>query len=106
MPKTYTKDGIIAQVYIAFGQGTGSVRVSHEAALRVGECYSDIFEANKDDILATWETQGVQALERVRAVGRAAASLINAQGRTVIEAKDLEKALNTSAEYQHTNWCP
>ena len=42
----YTQEGIMSQVLVAFGQGTGAIRVSHDAAVALRTVY---FGAITDD---------------------------------------------------------
>lgn len=78
----YTKDGIMAQILVAFGQGTGSLRVSQEAAM---ELHNRYYPKITDDVIKTrWAAEGVQVLERIRAIGRLVASNTSAAGGTTI----------------------
>lgn len=66
----YTKDGIMAQIWVAFGQGTGPIRVSQQAAWELHVLYYDAID---EKAIQQWEAQGTQVLERIRAIGRLAA---------------------------------
>ncbi|HTQ78498.1 MAG TPA: hypothetical protein VMM92_00765 [Thermoanaerobaculia bacterium] len=85
----YTREGILAQVCVAFGQGTGEVRVSQEACLAVYERYSKMITP---DVLDQWGEQAVQALERVRALGRMVATETHLAGQTIISAAQIQAA--------------
>jgi hypothetical protein len=51
----YTQEGIMAQILVAFGQGTGAIRVSQDAALELRRWY---FDAITPIIINTqWETE-------------------------------------------------
>ncbi|HZF11643.1 MAG TPA: hypothetical protein VFE33_22895 [Thermoanaerobaculia bacterium] len=79
----YTREGILAQVCVAFGQGTGEVRVSQEACTALYDRYSRMVT---DDAIANWDKYAVQALERIRALGRMVAAQTHLAGKTVISA--------------------
>ena len=67
----YTQEGIMAQIFVAFGQGTGATRVSHDAAVALRTLY---FDAITTEIVTTrWAEEAVQVLERIRAIGKLAA---------------------------------
>ena len=85
----YTREGILAQVCVAFGQGTGELRVSQEACMVLYDRYSKMVT---DDVLASWGTDAVQALERIRALGRLVAIQTSLAGNTVISADQVTKA--------------
>ncbi|MDP9120313.1 MAG: hypothetical protein M3O15_02935 [Acidobacteriota bacterium] len=78
----YTQEGIMAQVYVAFGQGTGPVRVSQDVCDELRKVYFPMTER----ALPLWETEAVQALERIRALGRLLAHKAIASGQTSITA--------------------
>ena len=61
----YTQEGIMAQVWIAFGQGAGAIRVSHDAAMELRRWYYDAI--TPEVINEKWQTDAVQALDRIRA---------------------------------------
>jgi hypothetical protein len=87
----YTKDGIMAQILVAFGQGTGTVRVSHDAAV---ELHSRYFDKITTDVINNWDREGVQVLERIRAIGRLMAHDTIQTGATAILGAG---AVNTAA---------
>ncbi|HXO19045.1 MAG TPA: hypothetical protein VOA87_03875, partial [Thermoanaerobaculia bacterium] len=77
---SYSRDGVMAQIWVAFGQGTGTVRISQEATLALRELY---YDAITDDIVQRiWATAAVQVLERIRAIGRLAAHRAALRGDT------------------------
>ena len=79
----YTREGIMAQVYVAFGQGTGEVRVSQEACTAL---YDRYFGMITEQVLADWGDQAVQVLERIRVLGRMVAIQTSLAGQSVISA--------------------
>jgi|HubBroStandDraft_3_1064219.scaffolds.fasta_scaffold04592_4 hypothetical protein len=99
----YTKEGIMGQVWVAFGQGTGAMRVHQDAALALGDIYSRMITP---DVIANWAKGAVQALERVRAVGRMAASKAAQRGATAISAADVTSSASTVHLASQTEWCP
>jgi hypothetical protein len=100
----YTQEGIMAQIFVAFGQGTGATRVSQEAALALRTQY---FATITPVVVSTrWATEAVQVLERIRAIGKLAAFLALQRGDTVISAADvLSAALKVEAK-SDTDLCP
>lgn len=78
----YTEEEIMGQIYMAFGQGTGQMRVSHTVGTALKGRY---FKFINDKVKQTeWEKEGVQALERIRALGRLMATRTMLSGKTVI----------------------
>jgi hypothetical protein len=82
----YTKEGIMAQVCVAFGQGTGEIRVSQEACVALYDRYSAMIT---DQVLAAWEKEAVQALERIRVLGRMVAAETRLAGNSVVSAEQV-----------------
>lgn len=99
----YTKDGIMAQIWVAFGQGTGEIRVSQEACWTLHELYYDHID---DDVLNEWDSAAVQALERIRAIGRLAAAKALLVGATVISVADVTSSADTVQQTSGTPMCP
>jgi hypothetical protein len=99
----YTRDGIMAQIYVAFGQGTGTVRVSQDvcAALRK-RYYRRIDKA----VLKDWETLAMQVLERFRALGRLMALNAVMAGKTNLAGADVESAAQLIERQSQTPLCP
>lgn len=99
----YTKDGIMAQVYVAFGQGTGAVRVSQEAALELHRWY---YNAIKDDVVQNWEGTALQVLDRIRAIGSLAALQATQQGSPTITVTQVHTAAEKVQLLSGTPICP
>ncbi len=99
----YTQDGIMAQIMVAFGQGTGATRVSQEGALHLRTLY---FGAITQELTDRWETEAVQVLERIRAIGRLAAHLVVSTGATAIGIADIEASARTVQRVSETPFCP
>jgi hypothetical protein len=99
----YTKDGVMAQMLVAFGQGTGPVRVSRDACAAFhSRYYGWIDEA----LLGAWATEAVQVLERVRAIGRRLAFEASLEGRTAISGATLLAVARAVEEGEDCPWCP
>jgi hypothetical protein len=81
---SYTKEGIMAQVCVAFGQGTGEIRVSQEACVALYDRYSAMIT---DQVLKDWGEEAVQALERIRVLGRMVAAETRLAGYSVVSAE-------------------
>ena len=100
----YTQEGIMSQILVAFGQGTGMTRVSHDAATALRTLY---FDAIKPEIVGThWSTEAVQVLERIRALGRLAASKAVTRGDTTVSAEDVSSSAPTIQTKSDTAFCP
>jgi len=99
----YTKDGIMAQIFVAFGQGTGSVRVSRGACAALHRRY---YGWIGESILAIWESEAVQILERVRTIGRRLAVEAGLDGRGEIGSQGIEAAARGVEEGEDCPFCP
>jgi hypothetical protein len=100
----YTQEGIMSQIFVAFGQGTGMMRVSHEAVAALHDLY---FDAITPDIVSTqWATQAVQVLERIRALGRLAALKAVTRGDTTVSAEDVSSSAPAVHAQSDTAFCP
>jgi hypothetical protein len=100
----YTQEGIMAQIWIAFGQGAGAIRVSQDAALELRRWY---FDAITPQIINTeWATQGVQVLDRIRAIGSLAATKAVLAGATAISIGDVYDSAETVQLTSDTELCP
>jgi len=100
----YTQEGIMSQILVAFGQGTGTIRVSQDAALELRRWY---FDAITPTIIDTqWETQAVQLLERARAIGSLAALKATGTGATAISPQDVYDSASTVQVASMTDLCP
>jgi hypothetical protein len=101
---TYTQEGIMAQIWVAFGQGTGAVRVSQSATM---ELYNIYFAAITPEIVSNkWEGDGVQVLERIRTIGRLSALLATERGDTTVSRQDVRTAAETVQKTSDTDFCP
>jgi hypothetical protein len=99
----YTPDGIMAQIYVAFGQGTGAMRVSQDvcAALR-----SRYYGRIDDAVVKGWEALAGQVLERFRALGRFMALNAGTAGKTNLAGADVESAARMVERQSNTPLCP
>ncbi|HSS48599.1 MAG TPA: hypothetical protein VLX28_06610 [Thermoanaerobaculia bacterium] len=100
----YTQEGIMAQILVAFGQGTGTIRVSQDAALELRRWYYNAITPTIIDTL--WETQAVQLLERARAIGSLAALKATGTGATAISPQDVYDSASTVQVTSMTDLCP
>jgi hypothetical protein len=99
----YTKDGIMAQVWVAFGQGTGAIRVSQEAALELHRWY---YDAITEDVVANWGAWSLQVLDRIRAIGSLAALTAIQQGSPTVSQAMVYQAALTVQQMSDTPICP
>jgi hypothetical protein len=100
----YTKDGIMAQIYVAFGQGAGAIRVSQDAALELHRWYYNAITPEIVD--QKWETHGFQVLDRVRMIGTLAALKATTVGATVINPLNVYDSAVQVQETSDTDLCP
>lgn len=99
----YTKDGIMAQVWVSFGQGTGAIRVSQEAALELNRWY---YDAITQEIIDNWESWGVQLLDRIRAIGSLAGLTAIQDGSPTVSALQVWTAAQQVQANSMTPNCP
>lgn len=99
----YTKDGVMAQVWIAFGQGTGAIRVSQNAALELRRWY---YDAITQEVVDTWGAVALQVLDRIRAIGSLAALKAIEKGAPTITVLMVYEAALTVQARSDTPICP
>jgi methionyl-tRNA formyltransferase len=100
----YTRDGIMAQIWIAFGQGAGLTRVSQAAAMELHRWYFGAITPEVVDV--KWETDAGQVLERIRAIGSLASLKAISAGATTISAQEVYESAATVQETSMTPLCP
>jgi hypothetical protein len=99
----YTRDGIMAQILVAFGQGTGQVRVSQATCMALHDRY---YPRITDEVIGQWGSEAVHALERIRALGRMMAVQAGAAGQTTLGDAELTDAAATVEKESMTLFCP
>ena len=99
----YTQDGIMAQVYVAFGAGTGAIRVSQEAALELHRWY---YNAITPAVVADWGNVALQVLDRIRAIGSLAALKAVQQGSPTINVMQVYESAEQVQVESDTPICP
>lgn len=98
---TATEEGMMAQIWIAFGQGAGAIRVSPEAALELRRWYFDAITpriANE-----AWEVYAAYVLDRMRAIGQLAASKAASIGASAITPREVNESASALLERQGTD---
>jgi hypothetical protein len=98
----YSREGIMGQIYVSLGQGTGAIRIHQDACV---ELYRRYYERITDEVIDLWETEGTQVLERIRAIGRLAAARTIGDGGTAIEAATVRLAAQQVEGSSSTAWC-
>jgi len=98
----YTQDGIMAQIWVAFGQGTGMTRTSQKAALALHTRYFAEIEKHREE----WGENAVQVLERIRTIGKVALLKATERAATVISEEDVNAAIEAVERESDTSWCP
>jgi hypothetical protein len=99
----YTRQGILDQILVAFGQGTGAVRVAREAAAALRDRYEPYVD---ERVLEKWGDVAVQILERIRAMGRLAALRATEGASTVITRTQVTTAIDNVEKVSLTDFCP
>jgi hypothetical protein len=102
MPEEYTQEGIMAQIWVAFGQGTGATRVSQKAVLALRARYFAEIEKR----LPEWGDHAAQVLERIRTIGRVSAFKATERADTTISEDDVKLAIDAVEIESDTSWCP
>lgn len=97
---TATEEGMMAQIWIAFGQGAGAIKVSPEAALELRRWYFDAITPSITD--KEWEAHAVHMLDRMLAIGRLAASKAASIGASVITPREVNESASVLLERQGT----
>jgi len=101
---SYTQQGIMAQLWVAFGQGTGMTRSSQKAVMALHGRYFDHIASC--GIVDLWGEHAMQVLERLRAIGRFAALKALERGDTTISEEDVNAAIEAVERESDTSWCP
>jgi hypothetical protein len=100
----YTQEGIMAQIWIAFGQGAGPIRVSQEAAMELHRWY---FDAITPEVVGEhWETDALQVLDRIRTIGSLAALKATTIGSTAITPQIVYESASQVQDTSSTPLCP
>lgn len=93
---------VVAQLYIAFGQGAGSLYVSPEAIAAGRRQYEQLVAKN----LEKWPQASLKALEYARAIGRVAAHLAVSEGWNTIQGDHYTSAAEMVRKNCHVEFCP
>lgn len=103
---------ILYQMFIAFGQGLGCIRVSRSTCAKIHDRFLGFLQQDhckeriggKEDVWGKAD-HGAQVLERVRAAGRLAAQQAIGRGHTKISDSDFETAVKLVQSPQDCDWC-
>jgi hypothetical protein len=99
----YTQNGIMAQIYVAFGQGTGAMRVSQDVCAALHDRYYNSIDSTW---IQNWESLSGQVLERFRTLGRLMAINAGAAGKSSLAGSDVEGAARVVERQSSTPLCP
>lgn len=99
----YTQNGIMAQIYVAFGQGTGAMRVSQDVCAALHDRYYKGIDAAW---IRDWELLAGQVLERFRALGRMMAMNAALAGKSSLAGSDVESSARLVERESGTPLCP
>lgn len=101
--QTYTKQDVINQSLVAFGQGTNFMRVSSRACREFVRLM--LVSANENDLHKDWGEIAVQLLERVRAIGRVTQAWAVEDGETVIREEYIRRGFRKVQLTSKTEGC-
>ena len=105
----YEAERRIGQALVAFGQGSGIVRVSRGAVDAFRGRYLRPFahKIHQDwrEGHDTWSVEGPNVLDRVRAFGRVAAHLALEEGSMVVDSRHVVAAAERIEGYHLGQWC-
>lgn len=97
-----SQQNILAQFYVAFGQGAGTMRVHRGTVAALRERY----RRNLADWEKRWDDIGAQMLERVRAIGRLAAHRATSGAHTAIRPEHFDSSANEVERTSASTECP
>lgn len=97
------KRDVLFQGLVAFGQGTGCLRVSRRAIRTFVNHYRPMID--RGPAVEVWEQEAREALERLRAIGRLAASRASTAGRITVDRQDVREAIDTVEDVSQTILC-
>ena len=80
---------VLNQIFVAFGQGSGVIRIADEAIVYATQTYWDVIQANT----AVWVDNPFRVREYARTLGHRAAHIALHRGRTIIDREDLIQAI-------------
>ena len=101
---SYTQEGIMAQILVAFGQGTNFSRVSQKAVMALHARYFEHIQSS--GILKVWKQNATQVLERIRLIGKVACLIATQRGDTTISEADVQIAIVKVEVESDTSFCP
>lgn len=93
---------VLDQIFVAFGQGAGVMRIASEAIIYATQMYWHVIEAN----MRVWEENPFRVREYLRTLGHLAAHIALHNGRTIITREDVIGAIGRDqlrAMYQKLN---
>jgi hypothetical protein len=102
-PASYSAQGILDQILVAFGQGTGFLRIARSAAAALRDRYEPFVD---ERVLALWGEEGVNVLERIRTIGRLTALRTTEAASTVITRPLVIAAAENVESVSQTPLCP
>lgn len=103
LPQTYTKQDVVNQSLVAFGQGTNFMRVSSRACREFVRLMMNALDEH--EFHEEWGESGVQVLERVRSIGRVVQAWAVEDGETAIKEAGIARAFMKVGLTSKTGWC-
>lgn len=97
-----TKEGVMDQLLVAFGQGTGAVQISQDATDTLRQHYWDKITA---DVLSSWSEEANAVLVRIRTLGSLADQVRVQEGRATVVGMDVTRATDTVELSSGTRFC-
>jgi hypothetical protein len=101
MQESAEVEEIAGQILIAFGQGTGAIRVPR-GTVRTMRAY---FRRFAEKAVPRWGVDGSEVLERVRLMGRLAAQIAVGRGSHELGSDDFTKAADSVRMTSQTDIC-
>jgi hypothetical protein len=80
---------VLDQIFIAFGQGAGVMRVADAAIRYATNTYWDVIEKN----MVVWRDNPFRVREYARTLGHLAAHIAVGRGKTIIDEQDVSDAI-------------
>lgn len=97
-----TQEGVMDQLLVALGQGTGTVQTSQEATASLRTRYWDRITPQ---VLEAWSTEANAVLVRIRTIGSLANQRRVAEGRATLNGTDVTLAADTVEHDSGTRFC-
>ena len=99
--RTDTLENMVAQMWIAFGQGIGEIGVAASAVDAVAESYGGLAQS----VFDKWSSHGIAALDFIRDLGRLCAGRAREDGAEWIDETHVRDSIEVVVQ-RHGVVCP